>query len=97
MRKIMKVRMYELFGGMFGIYGKDDDIQTWVHELTEMFLYQSMRIWHSVDLEDIEHLLESKDYSPCEEDEEEEDWVIDICHLAAPYGYNCLIGRRRNL
>ena len=91
----MKAKMYELFGGMFGIYGEDDDIQTWVHELTEMFLHHNMRIWRSVSLESIEHLLESKDYSPCEEEEEE--WVIDVCHLAAPYGYNCLIGRRHNL
>ena len=84
----MQGKEYELFGARFHIYNEDDNIQTWVHEVTEMFLYNDMKIWRSVQLRSVEHLLESKDFK------DSEGWMVDVCHLLAPYGYNCLIGRR---
>lgn len=86
----MKEKEYSVFGAQFHIHGDSDDTQTWIHELTEMFLYRDMKIWHSVRMKSVEHLLESKDFSVFEE----KDWWMDICHLLAPCGYNCLIGRK---
>jgi len=87
-------KYFYLFGAGFGIDDEipDDDILTWVHELTEMFLNREMDITYEINISSIEHMLETKDFSGLMP------WqtTFSLYHLASPYGGNCLIGYEEN-